>query len=227
MSLLIRHADGLWTADAPVRLFGALEIGTRMTVVRLGDGDLWVHSPIAPSTVRGELDPLGAVKHIVAPNLYHHLFAGPFRDAYRQARLWGAPGLAAKRRDLRFDEVLGSEPPPEWAADLDQILIEGSMLGEVVFLHRRSRTLISSDLVARVAAAANFPARVYARVFGFSKQHGVPHLLKLGYRDRAAAKRSLEKILDWDFDRLLLAHGPLVESGGKEVVRRAFGWLLK
>jgi hypothetical protein len=226
MSLLTAHADGLWTADAPVRLFGLFEIGTRMTVVRLSSGELWVHSPISPSTVRGELDLLGAVRHIVAPNLYHHLFAGPFRDAYRQAKLWGAPGLAKKRRDLRFDAELGAEPPAEWAADLDQLPIV-SMLGEVVFLHRRSRTVISSDLVARTSGEGSVLTRLYASLGGFRKEHAVPRALRLGYRDRAAARRSIERLLAWDFDRLIIAHGPVIESGGKEVVRRAFGWLLR
>ena len=225
MSLLTRHADGLWTADAPLRLFGLLEIGTRMTVVRLSSGDLWVHSPIAPSTVRGELDALGPVRHVVAPNLFHHLYAGPFRDAYRQARLWSAPGLARKRRDLRFDEELGASPPAAWAADLDQQPIEGSRLGEVVFLHRRSRTLISSDLVAHIGDDANLSARIYGRLFGFRRGPVVPRTLRLGYRDRAAARSSLDAVLAWDFDRVVLAHGRVIESGGKDVVRRAFEWL--
>jgi hypothetical protein len=194
-------------------------------VVRLASGELWVHSPIAPSTVRGELDPLGAVRHVVAPNRYHHLFAGPFRDAYRQARLWGVPGLATKRRDLRFDALLGASPPAEWAADLDQALIEGSLLEEVVFLHRASRTLISSDLVANMPRDAPFGARVYATLGGFLGRYAVPRALKLAYRDRAAARRAITKILAWDFDRVVLAHGAVIESGGKAIVRQAFAWL--
>jgi hypothetical protein len=225
MSLLTQHADGLWTADAPMRLFGLFEIGTRMTVVRLSSGDLWVHSPIAPSAVRGELDPLGPVRHVVAPNRYHHLFAGPFGDAYREARLWGAPGLAAKRRDLRFDGELGPEPPPDWAYDLDQLSIE-SMLREVVFLHRRSRTLISSDLVAHVTGTG-LGTRLYASLGGFRKGPAVPRALKLAYRDRAAARRSIERLLEWDFDRVIVAHGAVIAGGGKEIVRQAFGWLLR
>jgi hypothetical protein len=225
MSSLVQHAEGLWTADAPLRLFGLFEVGTRMTVVRLSSGELWVHSPIAPSTVRGELDALGVVRHVVAPNTYHHLFAGPFCDAYREARLWGAPGLAAKRRDLRFDHELGAQPPPEWVDDLDQVWIEGFLLQEVVFLHRRSRTLISSDLVAHVSDEASPATRLYGSLGGFRKRPAVPRVVKLAYRDRAAARRSLERVLAWDFDRVILAHGAVLESGGKEIVRQAFGWL--
>ena len=104
-------------AECPLRFFGA-EIGTRMTVVWLSDGGLFVHSPVQLDLPgRRALDALGPVRAVVAPNRLHHLFVGGWREAYPDARLYAAPGLPEKRSDLSFDAVLGDEPPAAWAAE--------------------------------------------------------------------------------------------------------------
>jgi len=36
---------------------------------------------------------------------------------------------------------------------------------------------------------------------------------RLGIRDREAARRSVRRILEWDFDRILPGHGEIVEAG--------------
>lgn len=45
------------------------------------------------------------------------------------------------------------------------------------------------------------------------------------FRNKAAARASLERILSWDFDRIILAHGHVVETGGKETLRSAYAFL--
>ena len=44
-------------------------------------------------------------------------------------------------------------------------------------------------------------------------------------RDKKLARRQVDRMLAWDFDRIILAHGAPVESGGREVLRRAYAWL--
>ena len=120
-----------------------------MVVVRLSDGDLFVWSPIPLSPpMRREVDKLGPVRHLVAPNLLHHLFLAEWKSAYPEARLYAAPGLRRRRGDLTFDCDLVDTPNPRWAADLDQVLMRGSVaMTEVVFFHHRSRTVIFADLI--------------------------------------------------------------------------------
>jgi hypothetical protein len=55
---------------------------------------------------------------------------------------------------------------------------------------------------------------------------GPTYLERLLVRDRAAARRSLERILAWDFERVVVAHGAVLESGGREALRAAYTWLL-
>jgi hypothetical protein len=107
-------ADGVWTVAAPQRMMG-LHLGTRMTVVRLPGGELLLHSPV-PLTdgLRGDIDALGRVAHIVAPNLFHHLHAGDAAAAYPDALLHAPAPLAKKRPDLRIGATLGEVAHPGW-----------------------------------------------------------------------------------------------------------------
>src|SRR5476651_545110 len=100
-------AGGLWELDAPLTVLG-MAIGHRMTVARLADGTLWIHSPVAYSRERGaELAPLGTVAHIVAPNCVHDIYLGGWFAAYPQVRFHGAKGFAHFRPDLKFTDTLG------------------------------------------------------------------------------------------------------------------------
>jgi hypothetical protein len=39
------------------------------------------------------------------------------------------------------------------------------------------------------------------------------------------ARRALRKALDWDPERLIIAHGVWVRENGREVLRRSLAWL--
>lgn len=223
--MLEKLDDGLWTVGAPLRFLG-FRIGTRMTVVRLRDGGLLVHSPVPlDEQLRSELDALGPVRHIVCPNLFHHLYAGPMVAAYPHAKLHGPRGLRGKRKDLAFDFDLSEEPHPDWADDLLPLTIEGSRLHETVFLHPRSRTLITSDIAENFETSDHLPTRLYLKVSGLHGRIGWSRLLRFVYRDRRAARASIDRLLEWDFERVILAHGRLVEREGREAVRGSYTWL--
>jgi hypothetical protein len=104
-------SDRVWIAEAPLRFYG-VPFGTRMTVVRLAGGGLWVHSPLDPvPPLRTEIDALGPVRYVVSPNKLHHLFLGAFHEAYPSAKMFAPPGLQKKRPDLGFNGVLGGPGP--------------------------------------------------------------------------------------------------------------------
>jgi len=217
----------LWIVERSQRFYG-LEVGTRMTVIRFADGSLLLHSPVSlDPELRRELDALGRVRFTVAPNRVHHLYAGEVAAAYPEARLWVAPGLARKRPDLVFVGVLGDEAPPEWKEELDQVFFRGRPYeNEVVFFHRASRTLIMCDLAFNFGPRAAAPTRLLMRLLRSYGRFGPSSLDSLLIRDRQAARQSLERILAWDFDRVVVAHGDVLESGGREALRRGYSWLL-
>jgi len=227
MTTLHQLDRNIWVAERPQRFYG-LEVGTRMTVIRLADGSLLLHSPVAlDPELRGELDSLGSVRFAVAPNRFHHLYAGEVVRAYPEARLWAAPGVERKRPDLAIEALLGDEAPAQWKGEVDQVFFRGRPFeNEIVFLHRASRTLILCDLVFNFGPRADTVTRLVMRLLRSYGRFGPSRLDALLIRDRRAARQSLERILAWDFDRVVIAHGDLLESGGPDALRDGYAWLL-
>jgi hypothetical protein len=220
-------AENLWVAERPQTFYG-LAVGTRMTVIRLADRRLLLHSPVALDPgLRGELDAIGRVCFAVAPNRVHHLYAGDVATAYPGTRLWVGPGLERKRPDLVFEAVLTDDAPAEWRGEVDQIFFRGRPYeNEVTFFHRASRTLILCDLAFNFGPSAAAPTRWLMKLLRSYGRLGPSTLDPWLIRDRAAARDSLERILAWDFDRVIVAHGDVLETGGHEILRRGYSWLL-
>lgn len=231
--MLREIAPDLWVAEEPLRYRG-FKMGRRMTVIRLAAGALLVHSPGSLSVqMRGELAKLGDVRFVLPASILHgHLYMEQYRDAYPQARLFGVPGLERKRPDLRFDGMLGDAPEPEWGGDLDQKRFEGHrvagrVLNEVELFHRKTRTLITGDLCFNIGSRWPLRTRLLAWGPRMRPRLGPTVAFRLGIRDRKAARRSVERILEWDFNRVLPGHGEIVETGGKDKFKRDFAWLLR
>jgi hypothetical protein len=198
-----------------------------MSVIRLASGALFVHSPVAlDAALRAELEPLGRPRYAVAPNRFHHLWAAQWPAAWPGLELWLAPGLAEKCPDLEPAGVLGDDAAPGWSGELDQLFFRGfAIANEVVFCHRASRTLLLTDLALNIGADAGLLTRVVMRLAGSYPRFG-PTLLEKLMMKRPAARASLEKILAWDFDRVIVSHGDVLEADGVRVLRDAYSWLL-
>jgi hypothetical protein len=220
-------AENLWVTERPQSFYG-LPVGTRMTVMRLAGGRLLLHSPVAlDADLRRQLDGLGRVTCAVAPNRLHHLYAGGVAAAYPGARLWVAPGLERKRPDLAIAAVLTDDAPDEWRDEVAQVFFRGRPYeNEVVFFHRASRTLVLCDLAFNFGPRAAAPTRLLMKLLRSYGRLGPSTLDPLLIRDRRAARESLERILAWDFDRIIVSHGDVLERGGHEILRRGYAWLL-
>ena len=220
-------AENLWVAERPQSFYG-LPVGTKMTVIRLAGERLLLHSPVAlDADLRSQLDGLGRVRFAVAPNRVHHLYAGDVAKAYPGTRLWVAPGLERKRPDLVFEAILSDEVPEEWRAEVAQVFFRGRPYeNEVTFFHRASRTLVLCDLAFNFGPSTAAPTRLLMKLLRSYGELGPSKLDPLLIRDRRAARESLERILAWDFDRIIVAHGDVLESGGHETLRRGYAWLL-
>jgi hypothetical protein len=221
----------IWIANGPVTSFHGFPYPTRMAVIRLADGSLFVWSPVALSDpLTASVNALGPVRHLVSPNALHHLYLREWKSAYPAARLHGSPRLRRKRHDLNFDAELSDAREPEWAIDIAQVVVRGSFaLTEVVFFHHSSRTALFADLIQ------NFPRDWFKGWRGFLARHGgivapnpgAPGDWRASFLDRRAARASLDKVLAWPIERVLIAHGDLPPGDGTAFVRRAFTWLLK
>ncbi len=221
---LTPFADDLWTLARPQRFWG-VETGTRMTVVRLSDGGLFVHCPVKlDDETRRSLDSLGPVRCIVAPSLFHHLYVGDWVRAYPGATVHPCPGLEEKRRDIAWGGVLGAVPDARWATDLDQAEMTARFEREVVFFHEKTRTLICADALLNLSTHPSRATRLVARLMT-NTAPGKGWLERFAVEDWALGRRQADRLLEWDIDAVLLAHGEPVARDGREVVRRAYAWL--
>jgi hypothetical protein len=223
---LERLHENLWVATRPLRLWVG-DVGTRMSVVRLAGGGLLLYSPVPlDARTRAALDALGPVRFVMGPSRLHHFYLGEYAAAYPEAKLLGAPGLPQKRRDLHFHHVAGPGFEAPWKNELELHLFAGApQLSEVVCFHRPSRSLLVCDLVFNVRSGPGNRARLFHRLVGATDRFGPHRIARAFIRDRAAARRSLETILAWEFDRVVVTHGQVLEAGGREAMRRAFTWL--
>ena len=226
-------APNLWTATHPLRFLG-LEVGSRMIVVRLPSQDLVLISPIEMNDdVHQTLDQIGSVRHIIAPNLFHHLFIGSAKAHYPEANVWGVPGLPEKRPDLTFDRLF--ETPDNFEHTLDYCPFEGfksilprgiKPVHETVFCHRPSRTLIITDIAFNFDQTNSLGTRLAARVLGPYKTLQPSRLEKWGSCDKATVATSVQQVLRWDFDRVIPGHGSIVETDGKAQFKHGYEWFL-
>lgn len=229
-------APGIGIVDGPFeRLTVAglrlpLPFTTRMTVVQLKSGDLFLHSPIAfDAALARHLQSMGPIRHLVSPNQFHYAHIGEWSRAFPEAITWASAGARqrarARRIDVQFKMDLGSAPAPEWRDDIDQTAIPGGIFGEIVFFHKASKTLILTDTIINLELdKIGQPWRLATRITGMYYPRGqiffgmrLPLLLQ-----RSKARAAIEKIKSWEPQRIVLAHGRCFEANGNQIVQRLF-----
>lgn len=222
--MLVKHDTDLWSTEYELAWQGGLvPIPVRMTVIRLSDGDLIVHSPAPlPGTLRAELDALGRVGFIVVP-WAHGAFAQQAAEAYPDAQLLAAPEASRRRKALPFHGSIADHAPGSWSGLVESHLVRGFRLNEVVLCHRPSRTLVVTDLCFHIHSSRSATARLFFRANGMWQRFGPSRLIRhLAVSDRVALEHSIERILRWDFERILPGHGEVVEQDGRTALRTAW-----
>lgn len=216
--------QGLWTLDYPQRSLG-MDFGGRTTIFRLPSGGLALHSPGAMKPEQAaEIEALGPVEVLIAPNLMHHVHIGAASARWPEARVLAPEGLREKRPELRIDEVMA--PSGELGPDVAWLRVEGMpRVNEHVFLHRVSGTLVLTDLCFNFQDHPHWWLRLVMRLQRSYGTFGPSRLLRSTIADPAATRRSIDALLAWSWDAIALAHGQSLPSGGHEALRRAFAFL--
>jgi len=230
-SKLQQFGDDIWLADGVEVNVAGFRYPTRTAIVRLSSGGLLAWSPVALSpALRAGVDALGEVHHLVAPNSLHHLFLREWQAAYPMAKAHAPPGLRTKRPDVAFDGDLDDAGASPWAADIDQVVIRGNLItSEVVFFHLASRTVLFADLIQQFAPGSltGWRATVARLDLMTEAEPQVPRKFRAAFYDRACARASIQRVLAWPADKVVMAHAPPVLEDGQAFVARAFRWLLR
>lgn len=225
--MLEQFADGLWETCNRIRFMG-VGMPARMLAIRLGDGGVLVHSPSRfTDDLRQAVDAIGPVRGLIAPNNFHHLFMNDWREAYPEATMFVAPSLTKKRKDLDDGETLTDEAPALWADEMDQVVWGGiPKLAEVAFFHRPSGTLINTDMMHNLRHDPSWLTRVAWKSLGAYGRFGPSKLERRWTKDSAALRESIDRILEWDFRRVTVAHGDILEADdARDQVAESWSWV--
>ncbi len=229
MTTLEPFGENIWIASGPVVTSMAFRYPTRMAVIRLTSGKLFIWSPVALSPeLRAEVDALGEVSFIIAPNSLHYVFLRDWNAAYPQAALHAAPGVRERCKDLTFAAELGDEAPADWAGEIDHAVMRGNVITtEVVFFHRPSGAVLFTDLIQHFRPGwFKGLQSLIAKMDGMTgPAPQVPKKFRMAFTDRKAARESLARILAWPAQRVLMAHGDPVTNDAQAFLRRTFAWL--
>jgi hypothetical protein len=222
--------DGLWTVPGEASM-GFVHFPCRMTILRLTDGRLMLISPVAltDEDVAGIAE-LGEVAYLVAPNGFHHLVLGAAQARFPNAATYAVPVVQKKKqKHLRYDGVLTKLDSPPWHPDVEQLRIAGiPALDEVVFFHKATKTVIVTDLFFNLTEVANLATKMMFQMVGAWGKPAQSTLEKFLTKDRAAAKASIETMLAWAPERIIMAHGNILDGpDAVEQARSGMAWTLR
>lgn len=225
--MLKQVAQNLWVAQSPLKMLG-IQYGARMTVVKLAAGALMVISPVGlTAELLAAVKDLGAVKFLVAPSSFHHLFMADWVKAFPEATLFVVPQLVKKRPDLQPAVVIDEAFRPTWGPEVHLLYVPGGkMYSEVVCLHVPSKTLILTDLCFNLHVVDGVFAKVMLNLYGVYKKFGPSRAVALFMGSRERLRRHIDQIATWDFERVIVAHGEILENADPKAVRRSFDAIL-
>jgi hypothetical protein len=229
-----QFGEKIWIVGGPTVSSFGFRYPTRMAAIKLSDnsadGTLFIWSPIAlTDELRKQIDEIGNVRFIVAPNSLHHLSLKEWGNAYPDASVYAAPGLRKRRKDIAFDGDLEDEPDPGWAEQIDQTIVRSTLITpEVVFFHWESGTALFTDLIQNFEpewfSGWRKAVAVLDRLVGREAQ--VPQKFRVAFVNRTAAREALTRILEWPAQKVLMAHGRPITEDGRAFIKRAFRWLI-
>jgi hypothetical protein len=221
-------AEGIWGYERDVRAQVGMLLPARATLMRCTGGALVLHAPLAiDEALARDIAKLGEVTHLIAPSCLHWMSLAAAHARYPKARVYAAPGLEQKLGDVPF-APLGESGAVDGMADLTVQHIAGvPMLNEHVFLHRPSRSLVVTDLLFNVHRCAHLWTRTVLRTISAWQKSAQSFEWRLLVRDRTALARSVEQMLAWDFTRIVLAHGDIIDDDARGQAERLLAWVTR
>lgn len=215
--------ENIWVHEDAMSLAGS-KLRLRMTIVKLLSGNLWVHSPTALSSeLKKEIEALGSVKFIVGPNNGHNIWLSEWQDAFPDAALFVTPGIP-KKVEIKNYQIIDEGHENIWEADFEHARMPGvPFFEESVFLHKSTKSLIVADLIQnhsdkRPAGFAGFMTRFVFEPIGFKGMCVAPPLkMDFMHKDKANFCLFIKKIKTWDFDRIVVTHGDIIDADAKQV----------
>lgn len=204
--------------ESSLRLLPGVTIPLRSMLVESNEDTILI-SPIGTDEERREVG--RGLTTLVAPSLLHHLHLQRAMECMQPRDVWVPAGLTDKHPELRHVRVFGQDAWPHHD-QLDFVIVEGApSRNEVVFFHRPSRTLYAADLFFHICEPQGWLTPLAFRALGIHKRFAMMRMWKRWIEDDAAFKRSMQNMLAWEFERVVMAHGEIVTTNARALVEQA------
>ncbi|MBC3764696.1 DUF4336 domain-containing protein [Neptunicella marina] len=224
--------NAIWIKEYPIRYAGT-KFNSRMTIVRLTNSNLMIHSPCdIDEPTKASINKLGKVEFIIAPSNFHYFYISSAQEAFPDAETLICPGVEIKIPNIKFNWFLGDQPDPRLIQDFEQVLVRGSKyMWEIAFFHKKTRTLILVDLIENFTdktAGVSWSLKFWWKaIFHMWANPKPAPEYQFGWKDKKSACGSLNRILQWDFDKIIVSHGDLIEENAKKVASLSWRRILK
>ena len=212
-------SDDVAVMSFPWRTLG-IDFKRNVTLLRLSDGRVVIHST-APFTAENiaAIRRFGEPAWLVEATLMHDTFAKEGRASFRDLP-YLAPDGFTKVSGISTESL--HSPPSDWKGEIDVWRIDGMRMNEHALFHRRSRTLVVADLFFSLPADTRGWPRFFARHFmRLPRLFGISAFFRLMINDRPAFERSVNALMQSDFEKLIVAHWKPLETDAKPAVKRA------
>lgn len=165
---------------------------------------------------------LNGVTDIVAPNLLHCSGVPRAAEIFAGARRWGPQGAKEHKPDVAWTDLLSPSTWP-YQDELAMIPLQGSpMTNECLFVHKKSKTLIVCDMVFNLRHTRGVGACLIMKLIADSyRRFSVSKIFMKFVKDRGAFQNSVDELMSYDFDNVVMTHGVIVEGDGKRILREA------
>jgi len=246
---LKEYTKNVWISQIPF-VFQSMQFGLRMVVILLNENEnnVLIYSPI-PITQETK-DKIKNVykwnvKYLIAPNSIHHLFLQDWITEFPEVIVIAPPNLKERRNDIQFDHVFDIDVDDnDWNVKnipkeikhscLDIMVVKtGIFHEEIVLFHKDTKTLIVADHIENIGYSPeteeckNFPImyRIIVSLMGMRGRPSAPADMKLTV-NRDWYRKSVQKIMEWDFDKIVPSHGRMVENNAKDIYVAANAFVL-
>ena len=225
----------IYYVDGPDVNFFGFPYPTRMVLIKLDDGSVWMWSPIHYTVELGEkMKELGLtnIKHVVSPNMIHHLSIKEWQDMFPEAAYYAPPGLKKRKvaKDIRFDHDLENNKETEFEGEIKHQVFDASAMQEVEFYHVKSKTAIFGDLIQRFPEekATGFKGWLMKADGLVGKNGSAPREWRLTFMFGKKKARAAKSVVvdEWKPENLIIAHGDCVKDGtATSVIQKALKWM--
>ena len=214
--------DEIYVLRGSIKLNSIVRITRNMVLIREGDEVVLINPVRVSEGVLQQIARLGKIAHVVRTGAFHGI-DDPFYVETFNATMWAQPGGVTYTTPSIDQEITEATTLPFSRASI--VTFKNTKEPEfALHIADRDGLLVTCDAIQHYGDYSynNLPARLLLPFIGFPKETLVgPIWIKVMATERGSLEDDLRQLLNLGFNRLIAAHGTLLESGAHAAVSTA------